>query len=311
MLRYQQESEYEEKIRMEQEEAQRQQEHLEKQRIIEEARTNPLLKGIIDGTIRFYIEPIPSYYQVSGINNDVNNIANALESTTMYGVIFSRVYDPNYADIDISWVKNYGTPQAGVAIFKSVVQVALGKDNCWGDWQPFDTFTVQKIMWHEIGHTLGYKHSNDPNNIMYYATTTKHAIDVKTTFQLESGYSRWFSFCTAGKVSWNAESSKNTDGFDVFAIPPDDPRGFSDSGGTVYLDTDGENCGKKNMISITRYCSVGNGAYLHFTNHEDHTIYITFEMYDENPSHNPNMIWDSDAFAYDNSYLYTVWDMFH
>jgi len=296
------------------EEQQRQQEverlQQEKARIIQSSYTNPVIKGIIDGKIKFYIEPIPFYYNVAGIDAAVNNIADSLESRTMYGATFERSYDKYDYDIKIEWVKNYGTGQGGVAIFKKIIQVALGDDNCWSKWQPFDTWTVKKIMWHEIGHTLGYNHSQDYNNIMYFSVGHKTVVDVKHYFTLKAGYSQWWSFCSDGNVSWNAKSSQNTDGFNAFAIPSDDPRGFSNDGGRVYLTTNGESCGKNNVISITRYCTVGNGAYLHFKNNEDHPIDITFEMYDQNPGKNPDMTWDRNSFHYDSTYLSYVWNLF-
>jgi len=285
-------------------------EEKERQRIVEEARTNPVIDGLIDGTLYYYIEQIPSYYKVPGIHDGVESIASSLERD-FYGVEIRRTYNSGSADLVISWVKDFGSSKLGHAIFKKYVEVELGSDNCWGEWQAYDVRTVKKVMWHEIGHSLGYSHSNDPNNIMYYSTSPQYYQDVTHTFALEGGYSHWFSFCNTGAISFHAKSSKSTDGFNVWAIPPDDPRGFSNNGGATYVSTDGQSCGKNNMVSITRYCSVGSGAYLHFKNKEFHTIYITFEMYDRNPSHWPEMTWDQDAFHYDVAYLNKVYNMFH
>jgi len=287
-------------------------EEKERQRIIEQARTNPVIDGLIDGTLYYYIEPIPSYYKdkVPGIHEGVESIASSLERN-FYGVEIRRTYNSNSADLVVSWVKDFGSSTLGHAIFKKYVEVELGSDNCWGKWQPYDVRTIRKVMWHEIGHSLGYLHSNDPKNIMYFSTSSQYYQDVTNTFALESGSSRWFSFCNTGAISFHAESSKSTDGFNVWAIPPDDPRGFSNNGGATYVSTDGQRCGKDNMVSITRNCIVGSGAYLHFKNKEFHTIYITFEMYDRNPGHWPEMIWDQDAFSYDPAYLTKIYNMFH
>jgi hypothetical protein len=304
------EREKEIELRNQQIRSEKEQERLERERMIEESRTNPVLRGIIDGTMYFYIEPIPSYYDVAGINSGVNDIANSLERN-FHGVDIRRTYDQNSADIVILWVKDFGSSTLGHAIFKSVVEIELGSDTCWGGWQPYTVTSIKKVMWHEIGHSLGYSHSNDPNNIMYYTTSPQFHQDISHRFDLESGYSQWFSFCSSGNVSFHAESSKNSDGFNVFAIPSTDPVEFSHNGGSTYLDSSGNTCGAKNIQSITRYCDVGNGAYLHFKNTESHTIYITFEMYNQNDSFWPNMTWDQSKFEYDLTYLNYVRNMFH
>jgi len=126
----------------------------ERQRIIEKARTNPVLQGIIDGTLDFYIEPIPAYYKVPGIHGAVEDIASSLDRT-FYGVDIRRTYSIGSADIVISWVKDFGSSKLGHATFKKFVEVELGSDKCWGAWQPYDTNTIKKVMWHEIGHSLG------------------------------------------------------------------------------------------------------------------------------------------------------------
>ena len=47
------------------------------------------------------------------------------------------------------------------------MEVAIGDYGCDGSFQLFDKNTVEYIMTHELGHSLGFGHSNDPDKIMY------------------------------------------------------------------------------------------------------------------------------------------------
>ena len=73
------------------------------------------------------------------------------------------------ANVLVTWVmRNLGEGVLGHAhVGKGIVEVALGGYGCDGTTQLFTIDTVQTIMKHELGHSLGFMHSTDPNNIMY------------------------------------------------------------------------------------------------------------------------------------------------
>jgi tetratricopeptide (TPR) repeat protein len=74
------------------------------------------------------------------------------------------------ANIWVTWsVRNLGEGVLGHAnIGKGVAEVALGSYGCDGSFQLFDVETVEEIMTHELGHSIGFGgHSDDPNDIMY------------------------------------------------------------------------------------------------------------------------------------------------
>ena len=74
------------------------------------------------------------------------------------------------ANIWVTWtVRSIGEGVLGHAtVGKGVAEVALGSYGCDGSFQLFDVETVEKIMTHELGHSIGFGgHSNDPNDIMY------------------------------------------------------------------------------------------------------------------------------------------------
>ena len=99
------------------------------------AQTNPLIKGLISGEISFYIEPLPSYASFE-VKNSVDEFANSIDGVyeSELKIRFHRTSDPNNADIHFSWIKNYGTHVAGEAIFKRVLKIGLGNEQC-GEWQ--------------------------------------------------------------------------------------------------------------------------------------------------------------------------------
>ena len=73
------------------------------------------------------------------------------------------------ANIWVTWVvRNLGDGVLGHAnLGKGVVEVALGGYGCDGSFQLFSVETVQLIMTHELGHSLGLGHSENSDNIMY------------------------------------------------------------------------------------------------------------------------------------------------
>ena len=92
-------------------------------------------------------------------------------------IVFEITPSKAGANVWITWVvRNIGEGVLGHAhLGKGVVEVALGDYNCDGSFQLYDVKSVEKIMTHELGHSIGLPHTNDRENIMYPSMTPSYA----------------------------------------------------------------------------------------------------------------------------------------
>ena len=81
------------------------------------------------------------------------------------------------ANVWITWVvRDIGDGVLGHAhIGKGVVEVTLGDYNCDGSFQLYNVNSVETIMTHELGHSIGLKHVSEKSNIMYPSFTPSYA----------------------------------------------------------------------------------------------------------------------------------------
>ena len=75
-------------------------------------------------------------------------------------VLFDVINSKAEANVWVTWVvRNLGEGVLGHAnLGKGVVEVAIGGYGCDGSFQLFSTNTVEEIMTHELGHSLGFAH---------------------------------------------------------------------------------------------------------------------------------------------------------
>lgn len=279
----------------------------EKAKYIELARTNPLVKAIISGELKFYIEPIPSY-AASGVESAINALADDFASWEPYqGIPVRRVYSPDGADIIVRWVRDYGGHTIGEAIFQSYVKVGLGTQNCRGDWRAFDSLTVSKILWHELGHSMGYGHSNNPNNIMYDSMVTRFDVEQEISGIISGGWYEVFLLCGSGTYLYSFEASGTYDGFNLSVLPPhQDAHQFSGGGGSHY-----PSCGADGMRRYSNKCTVPRGAKIYIENTSSrNTIRLSGKIINIDLPPNPDSQWDSNTFQYSTAELTKIWQLF-
>lgn len=125
--------------------------------------------------------------QPSGLPLDhVSTLANALEywerQTLRYDgmdtkIKFNITNSKEDANVWVTWVvRDLGENVLGHAnIGKGIVEVTLGGYSCDGSFQLYDVFSVLEVMTHELGHSIGLAHVDDPDSIMYPSLTPSYA----------------------------------------------------------------------------------------------------------------------------------------
>ena len=271
------------------------------------AQTNPFIRSIIDGKINFYVEPLP-YYAADGVEESVKTLTDWMDSTPMW----NQVYDENSADLFIGWIRDYGHKALGITYSKNTIEVGLGTQNCTGDWAPFNESTVYHVLWHEIGHSMGYGHSDDPNNVMYYSFPRQFYPDTDDSDFLADGMWTAYPICGSGLYSYVVEVVEGDEytGFNVDVLPPEqDPQKFVDEGGSHYPDCSPDGP----WITMAKECNVdgdgvNNFSWLVILNDQDsgtpgEGIRINVKIADMNPSWQPDLEWDPEVFQYDDEFL--------
>jgi len=260
------------------------------------AQTNPLIKGMINGKITFYIEPVPSY-AAPEMNQIVSDISESFQKSYASKIEIKRVFNSQGADLVVQWIKDYGSHTVGQAIFKAHVKIGLGATNCYGDWSPFDKSTVAKIMWHELGHSMGFMHNNIPNNIMYPTTQTRFTEDYVESDFMGDGHYKWIPFCGGGTFQYSVSNDDQYSGFNVYIITPDtDPQEFIENGGSHYPD-----CAGENKISFGSTCTIPEGAKLlihNFRDDKSKSYKVDITIIDLNERSWPDMTWRSEDLQY-------------
>jgi len=101
-----------------------------------------------------------------------------LDTNNQKANVIFEITDLKYeANVWITWVvRNLGEGVLGHAhLGKGVVEVTLGDYNCDGSFQLYDVKSVETIMTHELGHSIGLQHGTDQSNIMYPSYTPSYA----------------------------------------------------------------------------------------------------------------------------------------
>ena len=100
-----------------------------------------------------------------------------LEGGREAGVEFELVPSKSGANVWVTWVvRDIGQGVLGHAhLGKGVVEVALGDYSCDGSFQLYDVNSVGLVMRHELGHSIGLRHSEDRGDIMYPTISPSYA----------------------------------------------------------------------------------------------------------------------------------------
>ena len=267
----------------------------ELENLVDLASTHPMISAMVNGELSFYFEPLPDY-AAPGVDEAITDIEESLASWSPYGATMIQVHTERKADVVVSWVRDYGDHTLGQAIYRTHIKVGLGTNNCLGDWMAFDAATVKKILWHELGHSMGYGHSQSRMNVMYPTTETRFHVDSDLSEVIAGGWYLTIPICGEGRFSYTFETEDPSAGFNIAVLPPDvDAHKFSGEGGRLY-----SGCGRDRVRRYSNSCNVAAGSIIYVNNRSfTKAIRLTGQVISANIPPWPDMDWDDEAFRYD------------
>ena len=168
------------------------------------------------------------------------------------------VYTDNVKDADliIYWVKDFSVEHVGYA-YKNLIEIGLGDSYCYNDWHPYSFKYVSQNMKHEFGHFLGYDHSEDKNDIMYFQSKQEYEYTINESDLLPSGYYQYYGFCTLSDNPIFEIEIKSDEKIDLIVVPSyEDYELLLD--GKEYSSI--KDCSKSNINNYSLTCSVNDEA---------------------------------------------------
>ena len=159
---------------------------------------------------------------------------------------------------------------------------------------------------------MGYKHSSDPNIIMYPSTNTRTTEDFEKSITFNKGYVWHTQFCSAGSYSYQITADNKYNGFDVYVAPSGSTYDGIKNGKDLYYPS----CSANNMISYSHTCTVAAESSIFVYNHNDDPTNTTagqldVKIVDMNTRNLPNMTFNSQDSVYDPKMIDQIWGMFH
>ena len=290
---------------------------LEEQKLVESeksqirllAESSPILTGLINGELTFYVNQLPSYVS-SDVREGVESLASSLNGKYVQSVKLKRVYSTN-ADFTVNWVKDYQEEAIGRQIGSHLL-VGLGRDNCLGEWKPFDEYSVKVIMWQEIGHALGYDHTSDEYNVMYPRLDHRYEYEYDETITLRDGWWRHLALCASGEVFFTTERVSSTGGYKVYVLDAgSSPADVIAGTESFYADCSGY---EDNYSAFSKSCNVESGSTLVLYNPSllgfGNDIEIKIKIRDVESRKDLSITFDNDNMFYSQEYLNYVRELF-
>lgn len=163
----------------------------------EEAMGELVLRGIVNGLVTYTVDELPDY-AAEGIDEVILQVNQDLATWTTHGFNISVSGPQETPDFTIGWVRDAGGHLEPVAGETNRVLVPLGETNCVGDWVAYDSETIRRLLWHELGHAFGYGNSDDPTNVMHAELQTKFAENRTVELVLAPNITHVIPLCGAG-----------------------------------------------------------------------------------------------------------------
>jgi len=210
-----------------------------------------------------YVESIPA--SATNIENTVLSAVKFWESRV--DVKFEIVDSINDANLILKFVQELPGPYAGFVFNGKLVKISLGNSNCHGNWQSFDEQTITSLVTHELGHVMGFKHSQDQNSIMYLSIGHAKYSQIKESYTLSPGESLFIQGCTLRpETSYYYEILTDDAGkkIDYFFIPSEiEYQNFLDGKQfKYYSDPDCLDLNRSGQIGICKNVSDNAGLLL-------------------------------------------------
>ncbi|MDC0172042.1 hypothetical protein OAK02_04395 [Candidatus Nitrosopelagicus sp.] len=212
-------------------------------------------------TYNVYVEPLPEFGSFAQ-----SSVPVALDwwEQQRSDVKFNIVSNPESADFMIQWVKDFGTEVIGYAYGNLFIEVGLGDSTITETWYPYSTNYVTEIVKHEVGHILGYEHTNNPQDIMYPVSAGTEYGLIEVSFDLlpdEAQFLPVYTLKDATTINYQVNSENANYGFDVYVVPSeaDLDKWVSYAPFNYYQD---RNCFAENVFHTSGTCDVEYGSGL-------------------------------------------------